>query len=105
MLQCVRADRNPEGGGVLHLEVRHGGLRESLRNELGRMGLGVTAICPTSCGQICSRTHRSKKVEEHKAPPRIVTTTPERVANATIKAIFRNRRLVVMEPFARLLTP
>ena len=36
-------------------------------------------------------------------PPRIITTTPERVANAAVKAIYRNRRLVVMEPFARFM--
>ena len=44
-----------------------------------------------------------KAATEHKLPPRIICTTPERVANAAVKAIYRNRRLVVMEPFARLL--
>jgi short-subunit dehydrogenase len=80
------------------------GFSESLRNELGRMGLGVTALCPGFVRtNLFTNAPLEEKVEEHKAPPRIVTTTPERVANAAIKAIYRNRRLVVMEPFARLL--
>ena len=36
-------------------------------------------------------------------PPRIICTTPERVAKAAVKAIHRNRRLVIVEPFARLM--
>ena len=35
---------------------------------------------------------READAEEHKLPPRIICTTPERVANAAIKAIYRNRR-------------
>lgn len=44
-----------------------------------------------------------ENMTEHKLPPKIITTTPERVAKAAIKAIYRNRRMVVMEPFARLM--
>jgi short-subunit dehydrogenase len=80
------------------------GFTESLRNELGRRGLGVTALCP---GFVTTNLFTNAPLEKpasvHKLPPRIICTTPERVANAAIKAIYRNRRLVVIEPFARLL--
>ncbi len=80
------------------------GFSESLRNELGRQGLGVTALCPGFVRtNLFTNAPLEEKVEEHKLPPRLVCTTPERVANAAIKAIYRNRRLVVMEPFARLM--
>src|SRR5215813_12924967 len=80
------------------------GFSESLRNELGRMGLGVTALCPGFVRtNLFTNAPLEAKVEEHKIPPKSITTTPERVANAAVKAIYRNRRLVVMEPFARLM--
>ncbi len=80
------------------------GFSESLRNELGRQGLGVTALCPGFVRtNLFSNAPLEAKVEDHKIPPKLVTTTPERVANAAVKAIYRNRRLVVMEPMARLM--
>jgi short-subunit dehydrogenase len=80
------------------------GFSESLRNELGRQGLGVTALCPGFVTtNLFTNAPLEKSATEHKLPPRIICTTPERVANAAVKAIYRNRRLVVMEPFARLL--
>jgi short-subunit dehydrogenase len=80
------------------------GFSESLRNELGRQGLGVTALCPGFVRtNLFTNAPLDANTEEHKLPPRLICTTPERVANAAIKAIYRNRRLVVMEPFARLM--
>jgi short-subunit dehydrogenase len=80
------------------------GFSEALRNELGRQGLGVTALCPGFVRtNLFTNAPLEAKVEEHKVPPKAITTTPERVANAAVKAIYRNRRLVVMEPFARLM--
>jgi short-subunit dehydrogenase len=80
------------------------GFSEALRNELGRYGLGVTALCPGFVRtNLFTNAPLEESAEEHKIPPRIITTTPERVANAAIKAIYRNRRLVVMEPFARFM--
>lgn len=80
------------------------GFSESLRNELGRQGLGVTALCPGFVTtNLFTNAPLEKSISEHKLPPRIICTTPERVAHAAIKAIYRNRRMVVMEPFARLL--
>jgi short-subunit dehydrogenase len=80
------------------------GFSESLRNEFGRQGLGVTALCPGFVStNLFTSAPLEESVEEHKLPPRLICTTPERVAKAAIKAIYRNRRLVVMEPFARLI--
>jgi short-subunit dehydrogenase len=80
------------------------GFSESLRNEFGRDGLGVTAVCPGFVTtNLFANAELARDQEEHKSPPRAICTTPERVANAVVKAIYRNRRMVVMEPFARLL--
>jgi short-subunit dehydrogenase len=80
------------------------GFSEALRNELGRQGLGVTALCPGFVRtNLFTNAPLEANAEEHKIPPKAITTTPERVANAAVKAIYRNRRLVVMEPFARLM--
>ena len=81
------------------------GFSEALRAELGREGLGVTALCP---GFVATNLFSSAPLPENskgpKIPPRIFCTTPEKVARAAVKAIRRNRRLVVVEPFAKLLT-
>jgi short-subunit dehydrogenase len=80
------------------------GFSEALRREFGREGLGVTALCPGFVRtNLFTNAPLEEKVEEHKIPPRIITTTPERVANAAVKAIYRNRGVVVMEPFARFM--
>jgi len=81
------------------------GFSEALRAEYGREGLGVTALCP---GFVATNLFASAPLPEHakgpKTPPRIFCTTPEKVARAAVKAIRRDRRLVVVEPFAKLLT-
>jgi short-subunit dehydrogenase len=80
------------------------GFSEALRNEYGREGLGVTALCPGFVTtNLFTNAPLEESVEEHKQPPRIVCTTPERVANAAVKAIYRNRRLVTLEPFAKFM--
>ena len=80
------------------------GFSESLRNEFGRQGLGVTALCPGFVStNLFTNAPLPESAEEHKLPPRLICTTPERVAKAAIKAIYRNRRLVTIEPFARLM--
>lgn len=80
------------------------GFSEALRNEFGRLGLGVTALCPGFVQtNLFTNAPLEEHVTEHKLPPKMITTTPERVAKAAIRAIYRNRRMVVMEPFARLM--
>ena len=47
------------------------GFSESLRNELGRQGLGVTALCPGFVRtNLFTNAPLEAKVEEHKLPPR-----------------------------------
>jgi short-subunit dehydrogenase len=81
------------------------GFSDALRAEYGREGLGVTALCP---GFVTTNLFTSAPLPENskgpKVPPRFFCTTPERVARAAVKAIRHNRRLVVVEPFAKLLT-
>lgn len=77
------------------------GFTESLRAEFGRRGLGVTAICP---GPVLTRLYESTASGSAErtvpTPPRWLSTTPERVAQITIRAIRRNRRQVLITPMA-----
>lgn len=81
------------------------GFSEALRVEYGREGLGVTALCP---GFVATNLFASAPVPDNgkgpKIPPRIFCTTPEKIARTAVRAIRRNRRLVVVEPFAKVLT-
>lgn len=81
------------------------GFSEALRVEYGREGLGVTALCP---GFVATNLFSSAPVAENgkgpKIPPRFLCTTPEKIARKAISAIRRNRRIVVVEPFAKVLT-
>jgi short-subunit dehydrogenase len=77
------------------------GFSEVLRNECGRDGLGVTALCPGFVDtNLFTSAPLGEKQKAPKEPPRIFRTTPEKVARAAVKAIRRNRRLVVMTPAA-----
>jgi NAD(P)-dependent dehydrogenase (short-subunit alcohol dehydrogenase family) len=77
------------------------GFSESLRNECGRDGLGVTALCPGFVDtNLFTSAPLGVKQKQAKEPPRIFRTTPEKVARAAVKAIRRNRRMVVMTPAA-----
>jgi short-subunit dehydrogenase len=81
------------------------GFSDALRAEYGREGLGVTALCP---GFVATNLFASAPLPENgkgpKIPPRIFCTTPEKVARAAVRSIRRDRRLVVVEPIAKLLT-
>lgn len=78
------------------------GYTESLRSEYGPQGVGVTALCPGLVRTNLFNASMSNGHERQKHPPRWTTTTPERVARAAVKAIRSNRRMVVMEPVARV---
>jgi len=77
------------------------GLTESLRTEYSRSGIGVSAICP---GPVQTDLYRSaeRAADDRPVPrpPAIVCTSSERVAYLTIKAIRRNRRMVLITPMA-----
>lgn len=80
------------------------GYSESLRAECGRLGLGVTALCPGFVATNLFRNAVSVTAgREVKSPPGWACTTPERVARAAVKAIRRDRRFVVVEPVARVM--
>ena len=79
------------------------GFSDALRAEYGRDGLGVTALCPGFVStNLFTSAPQHALAKEPKVPPRFFRTTPERVAKAAVRAIRRDRRLVVVEPFARL---
>lgn len=77
------------------------GLTESLRAEYGPQGIGVTVVCP---GYVTSHLFdagsSSSENGEMRRPPAWACTTPEQVARKTIRAIYRNRRLVLATPLA-----
>jgi short-subunit dehydrogenase len=80
------------------------GFSESLRHECGRMGLGVTALCPGLVDtNLFTSAPRGKDLKESKLPPRWTLITPEAVARRAIRAISRNEHLVVMQPMSRLM--
>lgn len=80
------------------------GFGESLRHEYGRVGLGVTSLCP---GFVRTNLFANAPVERgerpQKLPPGAICTTPEKVARAAVRAIRKNRRIVVVEPLAKIL--
>jgi short-subunit dehydrogenase len=80
------------------------GFSESLRHECGRMGLGVTALCPGLVDtNLFAAAPRGKDLKESKVPPRWTLITPEAVARRGVRAIYRNQRIVVMQPMSRAL--
>jgi len=77
------------------------GLTESLRAEYGPIGVGVTAVCPGFVTtDFIRRGTSSMPVGEPPLPPRWLCTTPECVAEKTVRAIYSNRRLVLLTPLA-----
>jgi short-subunit dehydrogenase len=80
------------------------GFSESLRAELCRNGLGVTALCP---GLVDTNLFTAAPLgvdrSKNRQPPSWLLTTPERVAERAIRAIYRNQGLVVLQPYARFL--
>jgi short-subunit dehydrogenase len=80
------------------------GFSESLRHECGRMGLGVTALCPGLVDtNLFTSAPRGKDLKEPKLPPRWTLITPEAVARRAIRAIYRNDHVVVMQSVSRLM--
>jgi short-subunit dehydrogenase len=80
------------------------GFSDSLRAEYGREGLGVTALCPGFVDtNLFASAPLGEKQQAPKIPPAIFCTTPEKVARAAVKAIRRDRRMVVISPWAKFL--
>ena len=81
------------------------GFTDALRAEFGRRGIGVTALCP---GAVRTNLYRSaisgkKRRAVVPDPPAWLSTTPERVAVAALRAIEKNQRFVLLTPLAHLL--
>jgi NAD(P)-dependent dehydrogenase (short-subunit alcohol dehydrogenase family) len=81
------------------------GFTESLRAEYGRRGIGVTALCP---GPVRTNLYRAgvsakKRRSSIPEPPAWLSTSPERIAAAAIRAIHKNQRFVLMTPIAYVL--
>ena len=78
------------------------GFSESLRAEYGRVGLGVTALCPGFVDTgLFSAARPETEGGETKAPPAWLCVTPERVADLAVRAIRRNKQRVVIDPLGR----
>ena len=77
------------------------GFTESLRTEYSRSGIGVSAICP---GPVRTDLYSSAEIAADERPvprpPAIACASSQRVASLTIKAIRRNRRMVLITPMA-----
>ena len=80
------------------------GFSESLRAEYARQGLGVTALCPglVDTNLFDAAAHGSDRAA-NKTPPRWLLVSPEKIAARGVRAIRRNRGVVVMQPYARSL--
>jgi len=66
-------------------------------------GLGVTALCPGFVStNLFTSAPLGDKQQEANVPPKFCQISPERVARAAVRAIRRDRRIVVLEPAARL---
>ncbi len=74
------------------------GLSEALRAEYGPYGLGVTVLCP---GFVKTKMLDSA-LKQNRLPP-FLQLSPDLVAKHAIKAIRKNRGLVVISVFARFL--
>ncbi len=73
------------------------GFSEALRAEFNRHGLGVTALCP---GPVLTDLYKNSGCaypnRETPSPPPWACTTPERVAEKTVRAIYRNQAVTLV---------
>jgi len=80
------------------------GFSEALRAEFNRHGLGVTALCP---GPVLTDLYKNSGCaypdRETPSPPTWACTTPQRVAEKTIRAIYRNHAISLVGTAAYVL--
>lgn len=80
------------------------GFSESLRAEYARRGLGVTALCPGFADtKLFASAPLGADRQQHKAPPKFMLASPEKIADRAIHGIRRNKAVVVVQPHAHLL--
>ncbi len=81
------------------------GLTESLRADLRRTGVGATALCPGYVQTpFMASVDNANPRRPFKTPKRWMYVSPERVARAGVRAIRKNRSLVVIGWPAHLLS-
>lgn len=80
------------------------GFSEALRAEYGRRGLGVTALCP---GPVLTNLYKSamsgRSDRAVPSPPAWLCVSEESVARSAVRAIRRNRRMVLVGLLAQVL--
>ncbi len=80
------------------------GFSEALRAEYGRKGIGVSVLCP---GPVRTKLYESaaggRPEKPVPTPPRWICTTEEKVAKAAVKAIRKNKRMILLTPLAHVL--
>ena len=80
------------------------GFSEALRAEYGRIGLGVTALCPGFVATgLFSAARPEREGRANKTPPEWMCVSPDRVARRAVRAIERNERRVVIDPVGRFI--
>jgi len=79
------------------------GFSESLRADYGKLGIGVTTVCPGFVKTLLFQDAESSPSREARVPPNWLCTTPEHVAKRSVRALERNRRMVVVTPLAHTL--
>ena len=79
------------------------GFTEALRAEYGGKGLGVTAICPGPVTTNLYRDCQTGRGDQAPSPPSWLCASPERVAKLTLRAIRKNKRMILITPLAHLL--
>ncbi|WP_166826159.1 SDR family NAD(P)-dependent oxidoreductase [Thalassoroseus pseudoceratinae] len=80
------------------------GFSEALRAEYGRKGIGVSVLCP---GPVRTKLYENaaggRPEKPVPTPPRWICTTEEKVAKAAVKAIRKNKRMILLTPLAHML--
>lgn len=80
------------------------GYSDSLRQEYGRSGLGVTTLCPGFVRtELIDEASADSPGRAQRRPPALLCVTVERVARAAVRGVERNRRRVVVDPVGRWL--
>ena len=102
----------PSPGVIGYLTAKFGvfGFSEALREDLRKHGIGVSTVCPGVVRTNLLKTMRLRNEGEAPAIQERLEETyrhrdygPEHVARAIVKAIRRNRKIVMVSPEARIM--